>query len=220
MKRIVVKAKGSMCFRPDWIEIIIKISAADTSHKDAMKRLYEKSEELMECLNGLGLDNKDIDMISMTTDIINDLNLDIDAENYENNGIKITQKYKVGVPFVISCVADVVDKIMHSGISAEILLVQTVRDRAKIRIKLIKKAIKIAKKKAKCMAKTVGTKLGRVLTIKYNEKCIEDECYISQEFFDSYYFPVTCGSTLGTDFLPNEITLTDEVEIEWKLKKR
>lgn len=219
MKKLIVKTNGSMCFRPDWIEIIITISSANASYNEAMKYLYKKADKMTECLKELNVDTKNIEMIGLTTDLINDINLNINNNIYEGKGIKITQKYKIGVPFSILYIAEIIDKIMHSDIYAEILLIQTTKDKQKIRQKLINNTIKLAKKKAKHLAKTAGVTLGNIITIQYNEKYIEDECYVSQEVFNDCFLPIINGDLLKYEFLPNEISITDEVKIEWKIKK-
>lgn len=218
MNRIIrIKGTGSMVYRPDLVEIIITLKSADESYKVAMRYHCEKIGKLIDCMDELCLDSTELRTIGLTTDTIDDFNTGLDSERYCKKGTEITQKFKIEMPFDIVEIERAVHGILKCDISAEILLVQTVSDIETLKAKILEKAVCESKKKAKAMAKAVGAKLGDVVQIEYKQKDIECKGYISQDFFDNDFVPITTGILFDKNFMP-EMEIEDEVEVVWKLE--
>lgn len=218
MKKITIKSKGTCVFRPDWMDIVITIKAADTSYNKAMTHLAEKIGKLVDCIEELGMDINKLRTIQLTSDIVDYVSAEKECNEYKAKGIMVTQKFRIGVEFVVNDIEAIVGAISNCEISAEIMLIQTVKDRERLKKELILKCLKESRKKAKAMAKAAKAKLGKVVSVKYLDKSIESECYVSQEFFNNKFAPITCGYLFERNFLPDEIEITDEVEVVWRLR--
>ncbi len=217
MRKITIKGKGTITYKPDWMEINITIKSVGLSRKKALEEISTKIGRLIDCINEQGLDAANLRTISMTTENVDDLVVsEIEGKKAEK-GVKITQKYKIGIPFEIINISKVVYELLYCGIYPEIMLVQTVKDKDRIKEELVRSAVVDAKKKAKAMAKELGVELGKVVSIAYTDKPMDDEQTVSKDFFDYSFSPILCGGLFGYRFLPEEMEISDEVEVIWKL---
>ena len=220
METLRIKGKGCMCFVPDWIELVVTVESVDENYDKALKYHAEKIKKLEKCLKIVGLDVDDLKTLSMSTDTLSDFGVSLNYENYIKNGIKISQMLKIGMPYILPVVENTVNEVLFSGISAEIMLVQTVLDKEKLEAKMLKKVVKTLKKKAKALAKAADSKLGEVVSIKYHEKNMETERYISQDYYENSFAPIVRSKLFNYNFLPGELEMEDEVEVVWKLKRK
>lgn len=214
-RTIKILGKGSMCFTTDLLKLQITLKSADTSYRKAMEYHCEKIAKLINCLEELGFGKDDVISVMFTTDRISDFNL-VDNESY-SKGIKVTQKFKVCMPFDIPRLEQVIHKVMDCGIEPEIWIVQAVSDVEGLRKKLLQTIIKESEEKAKVMAEAAGAKLGNVVNMQYKIKEFDYEGYISNDYFDSTFIPITAGYLFGYDFIPDELSAQEEIEIEWEL---
>ena len=56
-----------------------------------------------------------------------------------------------------------------------------------------------------------------VVNMQYKIKEFDYEGYISNDYFDSTFIPITAGYLYGYDFIPDELSAQEEIEIEWEL---
>ncbi|MBE5927302.1 MAG: DUF541 domain-containing protein [Lachnospiraceae bacterium] len=216
-KTIKIKGSGSMCFVPDWLELNITLESVDTSYNKAMQYHCEKIGKLIDAIESIGYHGSTLISIYFTTDAVDDFNVSFDREKFNKKGTKVTQQFKLGMPYDIRELEKVVHSILDCGIASEVLIIQTVSDKEALQEKLLKKVVKDSKRKAIAMARATGAKVGSIVSMEYKIKDIEYEGYISQEFFEHKFVPITSGYLFGYDFIPNECEAKEEIEILWEL---
>lgn len=218
-RTLTVKGLGKISLAPDQIEINITVESKDNDYNAVTDRQFEKTEEIRNALEELGLDKSKLKT--------SNLKVSPEYKNVQNDkgvwerqfeGYKCTHNLSLKFGFDMEKLKWIISAITSCKKAAPVFNITfSVKDKEETTDKLLEAAVNDAVKKAAVLSEAAGLVLGNVLSIDYNSRDI-DFCSPTN-MYSSVYRGVGGADESASDMYiePENIHSQAEVTVVWEI---
>lgn len=217
MGTITVTGKGSVHVEPDVIRLEVKINSIFKNYNDA----YECAKENTAWIGKVLVYNKLKSQLAKTTrfDISDNMVSQYDEDGHYigqvKQGYELEQRIKIDLDMNKEILNNVIRGIGKYVKDAQINIGYTTRDPRPFQLKMLGRATKDAREKALIMVEALGCQLGDVVSINYVHQTIT--IYSQARSLHSNEEAMKCSKD-SLEINPDDLVISDEVEVVWELK--
>jgi len=214
---IHVTGRGAVHVVPDVTRLEVSIDRVYETYEEAYLKAKENSKWVVDILEYNGKSGK----MAKTTrmDISEHTHSKYDSAGhhigYVADGYSLDQRVRIDLGIDNVLLNKIVRGIGKFIEGAEIHIGYTVQDPRPAQLRMLEKAVKDAKEKAEIMAKALGCQLGDVININYGYQ--EVHVYAEARNIHSNAEATACTSD-SLDITPEDLSVSDNVQVEWALK--
>ena len=205
-KKISIVETGTVKVMPDAAYVSVKIEGKDMEYNKAITLAYENAANLIKHITACGIENKELKTSGLNV---------VPRYEYVNNKSEFAgYAYSQEVQFEIPLASDKMKKFTESLADFNVMcnLSYKLMNEKDAKNAALRNAINNAKEKAELIATAAGVELGEITKIEYGD---------IQPDIHPRAFAATCNADrLGaiSNITPSEITVSEKVVIEWKVK--
>lgn len=216
---ISVTGRGCVHVVPDVTRLEVSISSVFKTYEAAYAQARENSSWMVKILE---FNNKSGKLAKTVHLDISDrmVNVYDDESNLigtKKDGYNLNQRVKIDLAIDNVLVNKIVRGVGKFIKDAQIDIGYTVQNQKPYQLKMLARAVEDATEKAKIMAEACGCVLGKVKSINYgNDGC---SVYSQARNIHSNEEAMACSSDT-LDITPDDLSVSDEVEVAWHLEKK
>lgn len=214
---ISVQGRGTVRAVPDCTRLDISIFSVFGTYDEAFSQAKDNNNEIKDILLNNHL--KEIRAKTLDFDIDEHIQSLYDEKGKYiesiKSGYKLQQKVRLDLPIDKELVNNVVKELGERIPGLEIDIYYKVQDTRPGQLKMLSKAVSDATEKAKAMAEAAGCSLGRVHSINYK---LSDKLFSSKARNIHTNEEAKANTTEVMELLPEELMVSDTVEVTWRLK--
>jgi uncharacterized protein YggE len=215
-RTIAVTGKGSIHVIPDVTRLEVIIESVFKTYDDAYQQAKENSKWMVQIFEYNHKSGKLAKTIRL--DITDHTISEYDDEDHYigqiKDGFDLNQRFKIDLGMDTVLLNKIIRGIGKYIPGAQISIGYTVQDPRPSQLKMLERAVKDATEKATIMAEAAGCKLGSVLNIHYGSQ--EIHVYSEARNIHSNSEAMACDSS-SLDISPDDLGISDNVEVEWEL---
>jgi uncharacterized protein YggE len=207
-----IQGQGEIKTNPDQIRVNVKLSAKDLKYRQAVRDLDNKVKSLQKALLKAGFEEDQLNTQNLNVSV----NRIWGERTYQDSGFVARQELTLVFPYQAEKLMEAINAISRSESNPEYHLNFSLSDesRKKMRNQLIEEAIADAREKAEIITKAAGTRITGIHSINYNAG--NPVAYPMQKvMFESQ---ARQQSDYSAEINPEEITLSDQITIVWKIE--
>lgn len=215
-RRITVKGTGSVSLKPDRIVLTMDLEAKRLEYDKTMALAAESLEALQAAVVSAGFAREDLKTASFNISTFYESYQD-EQQNYQNRfaGYVCSQGLKLEFDFDRIILGKVLNAVGGAGVTPNLNIEFTVKDRAAVDRQLLASAADNAKSKAQVLAAASGVALGELLSIDYDWA---DVRLYSATRYAVEEKAMALRSDLAPQIEPENITATDNATFVWALR--
>ena len=215
-RTIHIRGIGHAAQIPDTVVLSLTLTAQNKEYSAAVKIGSQQVEMLREAIVEAGFKANDLKTTKFNVQAIyeNEETKDSKSTRYQKvfMGFECRHDLKLTFDFDKDKLNAAVDTIASCLAEPKISIAFTIKDVDALSDKILKTAAKDAKRKAKVLCAALGVKLGKIINIH----CTQDDSLFDEDTcICAKYTP---GKENSLDFAPEEIKVTETVDIYWEIE--
>lgn len=216
---IHVTGRGAVHVVPDVTRLEVSVDRVYETYEEAYLKAKENSKWIYDILEYNGKSGKMAKTTKM--DISEHTHSKYDSDGHYlcavADGYSLDQRVRIDLGIDNVLLNKIVRGIGKFIDGAEIKIGYTIQDPRPAQLRMLEKAVKDAKEKAEIMAKALGCELGSVVNIDYGYQ--EMRVYAEARNIHSNAEATACTSD-SLDITPEDLSVSDNVRVEWELKQK
>ncbi|MEE0265105.1 MAG: SIMPL domain-containing protein [Acutalibacteraceae bacterium] len=172
MGKLSIVGKAEREFSYNAVEITVNFIVREKTTAEAVNKMMEQNEKLLEAITEAGVNMKDIH--------ISDNSIDQDYDDDEMY-VEVTRGMKIRLQFDMHFINSLMSMISEQDLSVDLDCKYQLTNREEIHMELMKEALADSKKKAEVIASVTGQKIVGIDSIDKDRHICMDWMYCEQE---------------------------------------
>jgi uncharacterized protein len=213
-RKLQITGRGKLSIAPDIIILSFNASAHDWEYEKTVTALNKKVDDLRSIIVKLGIERKNLKTKDFSIRKVT--SWDKKTEKHVFNGFSATHNMELEIPLDKTIINNLLNQISKQLDNLDFSIEFGVEDASQHQRQLILNAIEKAKQNASIIAEATGVELKEILDIdySYHELTIRSQ----RHNYPMYEADMMASYEAAPDFEPDDIDVTETVNITWRIE--
>lgn len=169
-RTISVRAKTDMYVLPDYTTVNISLRELESDYQKAFAKLQDKADTVKKCAQICGICGDEVKSVNFYSEISKKWETDKKGNSkFVVEGYSCNQRMVIGFPTNGELLGKLLESISAEVDNPDVSISFSLKDRSKIDTEILEKLVAEAMKKAEIFCKSSNAKVGRLLSVNYNQ---------------------------------------------------